>query len=345
MYKKRLADNSQIKLLLIITLAAAAIFFSKEVSGGIYKGIYFCVEVLIPSLFPFMVISTLSAKSGIRFKGKKFNKTANILFGLSGETLFSVILGIFGGYPVGARSIGALYKQGKISISEAEKASYIALGAGPGFLITFVGVKLLNNIEIGIILLISQICSVFLLGILNKFIFLKKDNNSYKENNRAVKHSGNLFIESVTDAVYSAMEMCAIVCVFSAFLSVIEKYIQSDYVSVFMEVTTACNKLSSGVNIPAIAFAVGFGGVCVRFQVFQALGNIKINKLLYFFYRILQGVITALITTALIKIFDITIPVFSSVKGNLTLGLSTSVIGSCLLVLTGICFIFSIQEE
>lgn len=345
MYKKRLADNSQIKLLLIITLAAAAIFFSKEVSGGIYKGIYFCVEVLIPSLFPFMVISTLSAKSNLRFKGKIFNKTANILFGLSGETLFSVILGIFGGYPVGARSIGALYKQGKISISEAEKASYIALGAGPGFLITFVGVKLLNNIEIGIILLISQICSVFFLGILNKFIFLKKEYNSNKENNQAVKHSGNLFIESVTDAVYSAMEMCAIVCVFSAFLSVIEKYIQSDYVSVFMEVTTACNKLSSGVNIPAIAFAVGFGGVCVHFQVFQALGNIKINKLLYFFYRILQGVITALITTALIKIFDITIPVFSSVKGNLTLGLSTSVIGSCLLVLTGICFIFSIQEE
>ncbi len=345
MYKKRLADNSQIKLLLIITLAAAAIFFSKEVSGGIYKGIYFCVEVLIPSLFPFMVISTLSAKSNLRFKGKIFNKTANILFGLSGETLFSVILGVFGGYPVGARSIGALYKQGKISISEAEKASYIALGAGPGFLITFVGIKLLNNIEIGIILLISQICSVFFLGILNKFIFLKKDNNSYKENSRPVKHSGNLFIESVTDAVYSAMEMCAIVCVFSAFLSVIEKYIQSDYVSVFTEVTTACNKLSSGVNIPAIAFAVGFGGVCVHFQVFQALGNIKINKLLYFFYRILQGVITALITTALIKIFDITIPVFSSVKGNLTLGLSTSVIGSCLLVLTGICFIFSIQEE
>ncbi len=345
MYKFRLAGNSQIKLLLITALAIAAIIFSKEVSSGIYKGIYFCVEILIPSLFPFMVISTLSAKSNLRFKGKIFNKTANILFGLSGETLFSVILGIFGGYPVGARSIGALYKQGKISLNEAEKASYIALGAGPGFLITFVGIKLLNNIEIGIILLISQICSVFLLGILNKFIFRKKDNNSFKEDNYAVKHSGNIFIESVTDAVYSAMEMCAIVCVFSAFLSVIEKYIHSDYVSVFTEVTTACNKLSPGANLPAIAFAVGFGGLCVHFQVFQALGNIKINKLLYFLYRIMQGVITSVITTVLIKIFDITIPVFSSVKGGFSLGLSTSVTGSCLLVLTGICFIFSIQEE
>ena len=343
MYKYRV--KTPLKLILITALGIGAVFFSKEISDGIYKGICFCAQVLAPSIFPFMIISAVTAKSNLRFSGKRLNRISNFLFGLSAKSLFAVILGIMGGYPVGAVGIHSLYKKGDISGKEAAKASYIAVGAGPGFLITFVGIRLLNSAELGAVLLISQIISVIILGIINRIIFGKENFNSDKEINSPAK-AENIFIEAVRKAVYSLIEMCAIVCVFSAAVNIAETYIgNNEYISVLLEVTTACYKLSENGSIILIAFAIGFGGLSVHFQIFQALGDIRINKALFFFYRIIQGLTTAFITYIFIKLFKISIPVFSSAKGNFSLGLSSSALGSCLLILTGICFLYSLKTK
>lgn len=341
---KSAKGNSSIKLFLLIITAVTAIFFSKEISGGIYKGIYFCAEVLIPSVFPFMIIATAAANSNLSFSGSFLNLISKKLFGLSGKAFTAVIIGVFGGYPVSARGLRTLYDKGDISESEASKAAYTALGAGPGFLITFVGIKLLNNINAGIVLFISQIISVFIIGFFNKILIKSEDYNSDTEI-KTNENAAQIFVSSVSAAVYSALEMCAIVCVFSGLLNAAQSFFQSPYLSMFTEVTSACAELSKSGNITAIAFSAGFGGICVHFQVFQALGKIKINKLLYFVFRIIQGFLTALTAYILINIFDITIPVFNSVKDNFSLSLSSTVIGSCLLILTGICFIYNIRED
>lgn len=347
MYKIESKLSAVFKLTFILLAGTSVIFFGKQSSDGLYKGICFCAQVLVPSLFPFMVISSIVAKSGISFSGRILNKISNALFGISGKTAVAVLIGVLGGYPVGARGIKTLYENGEISESEAVKASYTAVGAGPGFLITFVGTKLLNNFQIGVILLCSQIVSVIIIGIVNKYLF--KDTvlyNSEKEKSAKTKNSSDLFVSSVSGAVYGIIEMCGIVVIFSAFISVIEGLIgENIFVETFLEVTTACNTLSKSGNITLTAFAVGFGGICVHFQIFQALNGIGIKKLLFIFYRIVQGIITALITYFAVKAFNISQPVFSSVTGEITLGLSTSVIGSFLLIFMGIAFLYSIKNK
>ncbi len=345
MYKNQYRAKTPLTLTLITALGISAVFFSKEISDGIFKGMCFCAEILAPSIFPFMIIAAVTANSSLSFSGKAINNISNRVFGLSAKSLFAVILGISGGYPVGAVGINSLYKKGVISGKEAAKASYIAVGAGPGFLITFVGIRLLNSAEIGAVLFTAQIISVIILGIINRIVFGKENFNSDKEINISDK-AGNIFIKSVRSAVYSLIEMCAVVCVFSAAVSITEaRLFYNDFISVLLEVTTACYKLSESSNVILIAFAAGFGGLSVHFQIFGALGDIKINKLLFFLYRIIQGITTAFITYLFIKLFNITVPVFSSVKGNFTLGLSGSALGSCLLILTGICFLYSLKTK
>lgn len=340
MYKILGLKKTVFKAAVIILTGIMTIVFSTDVSKGIYKGICFCSQVLVPSIFPFMVISSITAKSNLKISGKILNRISKALFGISANILPAVIIGILGGYPVAARGIAALFNQGIITKEEARKASYAAVGAGPGFLITFVGIKLLHSYEIGIVLLSAQIISVFLLGMINNFVFRGSNYNSNIE--YKIDKTTNIFIKSTSEAVHALIEMCALVCVFSAVISVVEKYTASEYIAVFLEVTTACFKLSRSADVFLIAFAVGFGGLCVHFQIFQALGNIGINKLLFFLYRIIQGIITAVTTYLSIKIFNITIPVFSGVQGDITLDLSGTVIGSVTLIVTGICFLYSI---
>ena len=326
----------------------AVLLWGKECSQGALKGIYFCAEVLVPSIFPFMIISVFIAESGLSEKlGKLSGNICPKLFGVSRNLSAVIIMSTIGGYPVGARGISVLRENGKISKSDAVKASYFAVGAGPGFLITFVGGSLLSSREIGMCLLAAQILSVIIIGILNRFIITEKnDYNSNLELSKTSLPFTSAVTKSVISSAYGMLEMCGMVVAFSAVIGISEKLFADAvvYVSAALEVTTACNLLAENNSVILIAFATGFGGLCVHFQIFTALKSIKINKLLFFFYRIIQGLLTALFTFILIKIFNISLPVFSSVNTPLNLSLSTSAVGSALLILCAVSFIYSIKK-
>ena len=348
MNKKR---NKRIiaEFVFVILVIVSIVFWGKECSSGALKGIYYCLNVLIPSIFPFMVIAVFTAKSSVSGKlGQVTGALCEKLFGVSRNLSSVIIMSMIGGYPVGARGIAALKESGAISENDAARASYFAVGAGPGFLITFVGGNLLSCPEIGVCMLVSQILSVIILGIANKIIFVKKNNyNSFSQlYSKPLPFSSSL-TQAVISSTYGMIEMCGMVVVFSAIIGITEKLFGNInvYISILMEVTTACGILADKNNIALIAFAAGFGGLCVHFQIFTALKNIDINKGLFFCFRIIQGIITALFTEILVKIFKISLPVFSSISAAPELSLSSPVIGSVLLILCCAGFIYTINTN
>ncbi len=336
MMYKIIGRSGVLKLILFMAAGISAIIFSRDISKGIQQGIYLCADVLVPSLFLFMVISAAAAKS-LKLNSKRLDCFSRAVFGISGRALFAVILGITGGYPVAVAGLSELYKNGLISIRDAQKSAYIGFGAGASFLITFIGIRLFNSFELGIVLFLSQIISVLILGVINKHL-IKGDYNSISELSSSASKD-DILISSVSCAVKNVVKMCVVVILFSGIGEVIKRYFGNNTV-ILLEVCSACNLLSKDKNILLLAFAAGFGGICVHLQVFQALGDIKINKLLFFIYRIIQGLLTALFTFIQYKLFNISIPVFSSTTDKIAPALSGTVIGAVLLILTGIIFLF-----
>ena len=330
---------------LVILAAALLIGFGEFSSAGALSGVYLCLNDLLPSLFPFMILSALTVNSGAsRIFGRIFGGFFRLLFGFSDETSSAILLGMIGGYPVGASGIAVLYKKGLISEREAASASLVAVGSGAGFLISFVGVGLYGDIRVGFILYAAQISSVIIIGILNKLIFVRKKFNSDKE----IKYIKTPFtialIDSVTSGTYRALEMCGIVILFSAVIGIVERFagVYSVYFETALEVTNACADLALSRNLLLTAFAIGFGGLCVHCQIFAVLREIKIKKGLFFLYRIIQGIITTLITYALICAFGISTPVFSSVASTVP-SLSASIFGSGALIASSLCFLYCIK--
>ena len=340
-----------LKTALLAVMITVFLFFGKECTKGALKGLMFCGNVLIPSLFPFMVLSVFVVKSGISEYLEKFAGHVTVpLFGVSGKCGMTVLLSMIGGYPVGAKGIYSLYESKQISSEGAEKLAYFSVGAGPGFLITFVGTNLLNCPLIGVGILCSQILSIIILGFVNKYIFRSiKDNNSKSELKAEKLSFSQAVVGSTVSGIYSMINMCGMVVLFSAELGIIG-YLLKDYSypmllsEIFLEVTTASTHIAESKNILLLAFATGFGGVCVHFQIFQALGDIKINKGLFFLYRIIQGLITCGFTYLFIKIFNIALPVYSSVQ-NSQFALSSSLAGSVMLVICGLCFLYTLKKQ
>lgn len=351
MYKIFSRKNIIINVLFLVITATLLLTFGKQATTGALKGIYLCCEVLVPSLFPFMVLSAFSVKSGISAYFEKYSAViTKTLFGLSGKCGTAIIMSMIGGYPVGARAISALYESGQISEYEAKKAAYFAVGAGPGFLITFVGTNLLGCLSVGICILCAQIISIIILGIMNKYIFRKSEAyNSKEEIKINIPTLSQALIQSTASGVYGILEMCGIIVVFSAVLGIIQSLLQKYeavylIVNVLLEVTSASQLTAKAGNILLLSFAVGFGGLCVHFQIFTALKEIQINKFVFFLYRIIQGLLTSAFTYLLLKVFNVSLPVYSSIDYNTQYLLSSSTLASSLLIITGLCFLYTLKK-
>ena len=325
---------------------SAAIVFASEASSGARLGIVCCADTLVPSLFPFMFISAFTVRSGLSAAaGRLLKKPTERLFGLSGEFAAVVVMSVIGGYPVGAGMIASLLERKRVSESESRKAAYFCVASGAGFMITLVGARLLGSIEAGLCIYAAQACSVVILGISGKFLF--KSERIYNSDKEITAYSplSESVVESTADAVRNTIGMCGIVVLFSALISVIERFFDSPAVGIVLEVTRAVSELSQDKKVVLIAFAAGFGGLCVHFQIFRLLKGIGLNKTVFFLFRIMQGIITALLSKFFIGIFGVSIPVFSSFTSMPAAGLSTTALGSTLLIITGACFLASVKGK
>ena len=94
----------------------SVLLWGKECSRGALNGIYFCAEVLVPSIFPFMVISVYIAESGLSEQlGRISGNLCPKVFGVSRNLTAVIIMSMIGGYPVGARGIASLVENKTIS--------------------------------------------------------------------------------------------------------------------------------------------------------------------------------------------------------------------------------------
>lgn len=338
-----------------VALATAAvctsiIVFQQSCSRGALKGISLCLNVLVPSLFPFMAASTFIVKSGLAQKaGKPLSKITKVLFGLSGSFAPVIFLSMLGGYPVGAKGISQLYESKTACERECKRAAMFAVCAGPGFIISFVGASLYNSSAVGLIIFGSQIISVIFTGLILK-LFAKSHeySDTWEKTSFKPVSVSSAIVESAAEGAKGILSVCAFVVLFSAFTEIISQVISDNFakgaVYCLLEVCTAVNFLSGESTLEMSAFAIGFGGLCVHFQIFSALGKLKINKALFFLIRIMQGIITALLVYLGTKLFPVSTQVFSTSAVESPEIYGGTVISAAALIGASICFLYSIKS-
>ena len=137
------------KYLLAASAAAAAVgllWKTKEVSEGVRAGLGSCAAVIIPSLFPFMILAGLIAatQAGAVLSRAVSGFTRRVI-GMP-ENLGAVLLMSFvGGFPVGARMLSDMLARREIDRETAERALCCCVNAGPSFLISAVGAGMLGS--------------------------------------------------------------------------------------------------------------------------------------------------------------------------------------------------------
>lgn len=338
------------KALSVLALCAALIIFSENCSKEALEGLGLCLRVLIPSLFPFMAVSSFIVKSGLSYQlGRPFRGIMKKVFGLNENFAPIILLSMIGGYPVGAKGIASLVESGAANKKEAAKAAMFAVCAGPGFIVNFVGMSIYQNKSAGLIILASQIISVLALGIvINLLDRGKNEINAKSELKRNFLPISSAIVESAAESSRGILSICAFVVLFSAFTgifnSIISDGIMKNSLLCLLEVCSAVSELSKSCPVEFVAFAIGFGGLCVHFQIFSALGDIKVNKLSFFCIRIMQGMLTSLLTHLAIHLLPGDKMVFSTAVVEKAETFGGTAFSGAVLIIVAICFLYSLKS-
>ncbi len=305
-------SRSKISAFIFATIFIILIIVFPTISScGISHGLIISSNVIIPSLFPFMVCVLMLIKSGFTIKSKFFNNILHKIFGQNFDMFFVFLMSMLGGYPVGARLINELHKQKAIDNKTANIMLTYCVNAGPAFVVSVVGAKFNSN-KIGIVLLVSHITASIIMSILCSKE-LKHNNCQYKLSSVKNKTFSENFVESVADASSSIIGICSFVILFSSINAYVDYFFGNmtiiKYISFFTEITYAVAKTK---NIYFISFLLGFSGISIWCQVFAMSSDRKINFTRFAVGRILHGVISTVITRIIVIVFNTKLLTFSN---------------------------------
>ena len=154
-------------LLFPVFFGAALLFFPDVSATAAREGVTLCLQTVLPSLFPFFVLSSLLVQSDVpRLLSRAMAGVMYPLFGVSGAGASALILGLLGGYPVGARTVAELYGRGEIAREEAEQLLAFCNNSGPGFFLGVCGTAVFGSARAGMYLYLIHVGAALVTGVL-----------------------------------------------------------------------------------------------------------------------------------------------------------------------------------
>ena len=354
-----------IGLLAGIALAGAALLaWPQAVATGVSRGLSICSTVIIPSLFPFLVLAGFLVRSGLcRRLGRWLEKPTRRLFGLPGCCAGGILIGWVGGYPAGGAAIGELIREGSITPDQGKRMLRCCVNGGPAFIVSAVGAAMMGHIAAGWVLFAAHILASLLLGLGQQLIRGRRLTSpvDHPAISASIPRTSlpTAFVESVHTACRSLLYMCGFVVLFAALLSLcdvsgITAFFQYLFTrplalaggdvnllpSLFpgiLEVSCGCVEVARAGELAPfwLGFFLGWGGLSVHGQLAASLQGLGLIDRRFFLARLLHGLLGGGLSMLLMRIIPLPLDVFSPLQDAVLAPYSTSAAASVALLLMG----------
>lgn len=281
-----------------------------------------CFEMIVPTLFPFFICSSILIYSGFcELLAKAFQFCMYPLFRISPVGSSAFILGIISGYPLGAVTAGELYSNNYLSKTEAERLLAFCNNSGPLFILGSVGVAVYSDIRCGIALYLTHILAALTVGVLFRFYGKSKHSAPPTRMTTPQRSIGDIFDIALQNSIRNILTVCGAVLFFSVisrlFLDLlpISGYANA-IVSGIFEFVTGTVKISN-LTVPIMqklvltTVIIGFAGISVHAQVMAVVARFHLSLAPYIIGKLLHGLLSGIYMMIYFSINPITETVFN----------------------------------
>lgn len=313
--------KNYVGIALAILYAFLLIVFVEDVCAAVMNSVKVCLEVMIPSLYAFMVISGFIVSSNIYvLLSRPFGLIARYVFRIPEEYFSVFLIGSVGGYPVGARLLADMTSEGKITKADGEHMLSYCYLAGPAFICGIAGVKLFSSVKVGMMIFSAVIGANIIIGFVTG-LGRKVPPKSGKK--PALDVSFDCLLKSIYSGAKGMFSICAIIVFFSSIICILDRLGAVNYFAKivskisglgFSDSTAAVKSVIEISNIsgltqnnysliPLAAALLSFGGICVLIQTAGFVRN-KLSTKRFYFNRIIATIISYFLCKMLIVIFN-----------------------------------------
>ena len=207
------------RILACLCLCGLLVWFlagSDQVRAVMQEGLALCARSVIPSLFPFMVVTSLLLSLGLgELAAPWLAGLMEPLFRVPGAGSAALLLGLIGGYPIGAQTAAELYRGGLATRAEVERLLAFCNNSNPVFLISVLGAGVFGSVRAGVWLWLIHVLSALLTGLV--FRGTGADARACRTAKRPVFRAAGLipaFVGAVRSSVSGMLSVCGFVLFF-----------------------------------------------------------------------------------------------------------------------------------
>ena len=311
------------KLFLSLALFAAFLLCPAACTEGVRDGLSLAAGRALPALVPFFLASGLLVRTGFAETfGRLLARLLARLYRLPPAAASAVLLGLTGGYPVGAATAAALLEQGALRREEAARVNLFCNCTSPGFCIGLVGLGVFGSARTGAVLYGIHALSALLAGLLTARGGSPQPLLQTAAPPVRAPREGfaAAFCTAVQQAAATSLTVTAFLTVFSILLQLLAPVLApipyGQALAGVIELTNGLDRLtalplSRGGLVTLASFLLGFGGLAVHFQVRALAAPQDLPMAGFTAAKLLHGAIAALLTALVFRLSPAALAVFA----------------------------------
>lgn len=245
---------------------------------------------IFPSLFPMFIISSILINLNlIKYINIIFRKINTVLFKLNENTSYILFMSMLSGFPSNAKIAKEMYDSKLIERNDVQKIILFSHFSNPLFIISMIKHKTF-------LVLIAHYLSNFIIGIIVRNKYLSKGATINLNNNNKKLNFSQILTTAINQAMFTLLFILGTIVCFYILTSIIKLPL----FNIILELSQGLNYLTTldiNMKLKTILYGclLSFGGVCIHFQVYGLLSELKIKYLPYFLSRIGHAILTGLI--------------------------------------------------
>lgn len=300
-------------ILSFIVLLIEILLYKTLINDTLAYSLDIWITTLLPTMFPFFVISDILISYDITHYIPKFiKKTFCKCFNVSEPVITIFFLSCISGFPSNARNTRNLYDRKEISKEEATHALLFTHFSNPLFILSTVAVSFLQCERCGYIILISHYLGNVFLGLFTRNLYTN-EHNHYTSEQKKSQNFSNILIHAIRSSLDTILLIFGTLTCFLILSSLIIQQLRfSSYPAMLLkgilEITMGIKSLAL-LTLPTVYKVViattflSFGGLSVHLQVLSQLADTDIPYQPFLVARIFHALISGLLAFFLFQLF------------------------------------------
>lgn len=252
---------------------------AKTALSGAQKAMELCFTTVVPSLFPFFVLSNLLTGSlaGASAPG---SRSLEKLLGIPAGCQGIFLTGLLGGYPTGAQAVHHAWTEERLTTADAQHLLAFCSNAGPAFLFGILGR------QFPALWMVWLLWGIHILSAVAVGVITRRELSCARP---ARKEKTVTLTTAVKQAVMVCSWVCGWIIVFRVVMAFCQRWFlwllpQAGQVAFYglMELAGGCCALQNvahiGLRFVLASGMVSFGGLCVAMQTASVTGTLGLKS-------------------------------------------------------------------